>query len=66
MQTGQNRNVNGINNFTAQIGTKCIKCFSSEKYGHLSNCLIVDYDRLLTLHIQIINGDKKYINKYDK
>lgn len=30
MQTGQNRNVNGINTFTAQIGTKCIKCFSSE------------------------------------
>lgn len=30
MQTGQNLNVNGINTFTAQIGTKCIKCFSSE------------------------------------
>lgn len=30
MQTGQSRNVNGINTFTAQIGTKCIKCFSSE------------------------------------
>lgn len=39
---------------------------SAAKYNHLSNCLIVDYDRLLTLHIQIINGDKKYINKYDK
>lgn len=45
---------------------KVHQMFQQRKYDHLSNCLIVDYDGLLTLHIQIINGDKKYINKYDK
>lgn len=48
MQTGQNRNVNGINTFIAQTGTKCIKCFSKQKYDYLSIWLIGDYNGLLT------------------
>ncbi len=44
MQTRQNRNVNGINTFTAQIGTKCIKCFSKQFFVCITNYITACYE----------------------
>lgn len=58
MQTGQNRNVNGVNFFAPHKAPRYIKCFSRQKYDYLSIWLIGDYNGLLTLHIKYQNKCK--------